>query len=207
MLKHEIEYTDFNGDQQKKFFYFNLSEAEIVEMQIAERGGLERYLQGIIESQDTRKLIDVLKSFIRASYGVRSDDGSSFIKREEDWLEFKGSGAYDVLFMDLFRKEGFMLQFVRGFLPEKYRDIPDSDNPQEAFYQKRYEAFIAQGMSEAEARSRAQAAASHLPAQEKNQSPTQETQPAVPPVQSNIEVVQSNIPQATTYSAPLIQPQ
>src|SRR5690606_27235460 len=120
----------------------------------------------VADSGDPKKLTEVLKSFIEASHGVRSDDGAEFIKSTENWLRFKGSGAYDVFFLELFETDNAMAEFVRGIIPKELREaaeekISNADISVEA----KYEQFLQQGMSEAEARSRANAARSHLPAQ------------------------------------------
>lgn len=172
MLKKTIKYTDFNGDEQERDFYFNLSKAELTEMQIAQRGGMEKYLQNVIEQQDPRKLLDVLKSFIEAAYGVRSEDGTSFIKSQDHWLRFKGSGAYDVLFMEMVGSETFMVEFVRGIIPADLREDAAQQVAQaDISVEEKFRRFKEQGMSDAEARSRAEASRSHLPPQQPNNNP------------------------------------
>ena len=34
MLKRDITYTDYNGVERKEDFFFNLSEAELIEMEM-----------------------------------------------------------------------------------------------------------------------------------------------------------------------------
>ena len=40
MLKKTINYTDYNGNERTEDFYFNLTEAEILEMEMSKTGGL-----------------------------------------------------------------------------------------------------------------------------------------------------------------------
>ena len=47
MLKKTITYEDFNGVERKEDFYFNLSKAEIMEMQFGTVGGLDVMLKKI----------------------------------------------------------------------------------------------------------------------------------------------------------------
>ena len=59
----------------------------------------------------------MFKTFVKDSYGIRTPDGRGFIKSEEAWHNFKGSGAYDVLFLSFFEDVTVMTEFVNGILP------------------------------------------------------------------------------------------
>lgn len=178
MLKHSITYKNFNEEEVTRDFYFNLSEAELVEMQVAQRGQMEAYLRNIINSGDSRKLLDTMLSFVKGAYGVRSDDGAEFIKTEIAWDRFRGSGAWDSLFLQMVKDPDFMVNFIRGILPANLREAADNNDPVKA----KYEELKATGMSDAEARSRAEASRSHLPVQ----GPNQYSAPIVPSVQEHI---------------------
>ena len=39
MLKKTITYTDYNGVERKEDFYFNLTKAELMEMEMSTKGG------------------------------------------------------------------------------------------------------------------------------------------------------------------------
>ena len=57
MLKKTIEYTDFNGVKRKEDFYFNLSKAELMEMELGVTGGMKQLLERIIQADDMPKLM------------------------------------------------------------------------------------------------------------------------------------------------------
>ena len=57
MLKKTITYTDYNGTERTEDFYFNLTKAEILDMEMSEAGGLTAKLNRIIESKDNRELM------------------------------------------------------------------------------------------------------------------------------------------------------
>ena len=40
MIKKTIEYVDYNGENRKEDFYFNLSKAELMELEMSKNGGL-----------------------------------------------------------------------------------------------------------------------------------------------------------------------
>ena len=45
MVKKTITYTDYDGTERTEDFYFNLSEAEITEMQLSVEGGMRGYMR------------------------------------------------------------------------------------------------------------------------------------------------------------------
>ena len=48
MLKKTIKFTDFMGVEREEDFYFNLTKAEIMEMEMSETGGLAESIKKII---------------------------------------------------------------------------------------------------------------------------------------------------------------
>ena len=58
MLKKTVTYEDFNGVERTEDFYFNLTEAELVDMDMDENNGLAEKLQKIIDSKDIKQIMD-----------------------------------------------------------------------------------------------------------------------------------------------------
>lgn len=117
MLKKTIEYTDYNGTKRTEDFYFNLSKAEIAEMELEIPGGMTVMLQRITAAQDTPSLVKIFKDLILRSYGVKSDDGKRFIKSQQLKDEFSQTEAYSELFMELATNAEAASAFVNGILP------------------------------------------------------------------------------------------
>ena len=117
MLKKTIEYTDYNGTERKEDFYFNLSKAEAMEMQLSTTGGLSQMIENIIAAQDTPALVKIFKELILKAYGKKSDDGRRFIKNEEIAEEFAQTEAYSILFMELATDADAAAEFVNGITP------------------------------------------------------------------------------------------
>ena len=131
MLKKTITYTDFNGVERTEDFYFNLTKAEIAEMELEVPGGMTTMIERITKTQDTPSLIKVFKELILRSYGKKSDDGRRFIKNKELVEEFKDSEAYSELFMELATNTEAASAFVNGItpkIPEAAKKIPDKAN-------------------------------------------------------------------------------
>lgn len=117
MLKKTIAYTDYNGVERKEDFYFNLSKAEVMEMEMSTTGGLAETIQRVVELQDAPKIIAIFKDLVLKAYGVKSADGRRFIKSEELKTEFSQTEAYSILFMELATDADAAAKFVNGIVP------------------------------------------------------------------------------------------
>lgn len=114
MLKETIEYVDYNGIQRKEDYYFNLTKAEIIEMEIGTTGGYTEMIKKIVSAQDIPSIISVLKEFILKAYGEKSSDGKRFIKSKELSEAFSQTEAYTELFMKLASDPNKTANFING---------------------------------------------------------------------------------------------
>ena len=119
MLKKIITYTDYNGVERTEPFYFNLSKAELMEMELGVTGGMTEMLDKIIATKDAPSLMKTFKEMIMKAYGVKSDDGKRLIKSEELSIAFTQTEAYSVLFMELITDDKAAADFVNGIIPNE----------------------------------------------------------------------------------------
>ena len=117
MLKKTITYIDYNGTERKEDFYFNLSKAEIMEMEMGTTGGMVEMINRIVAAQDAPAIIDVFKKMILTAYGEKSADGKRFIKSKEISEAFSQTEAYSQLFMELATDADAASKFVNGIVP------------------------------------------------------------------------------------------
>lgn len=117
MLKKTITFTDYNGVSRTEDFYFNLSQAEVVELESSVNGGLIETINRVVAAHDGKQIIDIFKKFILAAYGVKSIDGRKFIKNDELRTDFEQTEAYSILFMELATDATAAAAFVRGIIP------------------------------------------------------------------------------------------
>lgn len=117
MIKKTVTYVDYNGEERTEDFYFNLSKAELMEMQMSVEGGLAEKLQKIVSSKDTVEIIKLFKELLLKSYGVKSDDGKRFIKSDAIREAFTQTEAYSELFMELATDAEKASAFVNGIVP------------------------------------------------------------------------------------------
>lgn len=127
MLKKTITYTDYDNNERTEDFYFNLSQAEIVEMEMTYPGGMSAMLTKIISEKDTVKLIGMFKDLVLRAYGEKSLDGKRFVKSKEISEAFSQTEAYNDLFMALALDENEAAAFVNGLLPKvKNQPVPNN---------------------------------------------------------------------------------
>ena len=117
MLKKTITYTDYDGHERTEDYYFNLTKAEVMEMEMSTSGGLAGMIQRIVAAQDAPAIIKIFKDLILKAYGVKSPDGKRFIKSEELSTEFSQTEAYSILFMELSTDADAASEFVTGIVP------------------------------------------------------------------------------------------
>lgn len=117
MLKKTVTYTDYNGNERTEDFYFNLTKAECVEMNLSTAGGLDAYLQKIVDTKDVPALITQFKDLVLKAYGEKSADGRRFMKDDEIRRAFAETEAYSVIFMELVADADAAAAFVNGIVP------------------------------------------------------------------------------------------
>lgn len=117
MLKKTMEYTDYNGVTRKETFYFNLTKAEIMEMEMSTDGGFAEMIQRVVDAKDAPTIVKIFKELILKAYGEKSDDGKRLIKSEELSTAFSQTEAYSDLFMELSTDANAAAAFVNGIIP------------------------------------------------------------------------------------------
>lgn len=122
MLKKRIKYVDYDNNEREEDFYFNLSKAEIAEMELSIEGGLQKWIERVVDAKDTPQIIELFKRLILQSYGEKSPDGKRFIKSEELSKEFSQTEAYSELFMELATDETAAANFVNGIIPQEFSE-------------------------------------------------------------------------------------
>lgn len=122
MVVKKIKYTDFNGVEREEEFMFNLTEAEITEMELTIDGGLSDSINKIISAQNIPEIIKTFKMLLLKSYGEKSADGRRFIKSEELTEAFTQTNAYSQLFMELATDDEAGIAFINGIIPDSMRE-------------------------------------------------------------------------------------
>ena len=118
MLKKTITYVDYDGETRTEDFYFNLSRAELTEMEVTTDGGMDKFIKKIIAEKDRAKIFAMFKDLILRSYGEKTMDGKRFVKSKELSEAFSQTEAYVELFTELSTDADKASAFVNGILPK-----------------------------------------------------------------------------------------
>ena len=117
MLKKTVTYVDYNGVERTEDFYFNLSKAEVTEMELSVEGGFSKMLEEVVKSNDNARIIELFKEMVLKAYGEKSADGRRFVKSKELAEAFSQTEAYSEIFMELALDEKAASAFVNGIMP------------------------------------------------------------------------------------------
>lgn len=117
MFKITKTYTDFNGNERKEDFYFHLTEAEVLKMQLGTTGGLADTIQRLIDLQDGPAILNIFEDLVMKAYGVKSADGREFIKNQAIRDSFAQTQAYSDIYVELATDADKASKFINGILP------------------------------------------------------------------------------------------
>lgn len=121
MIAKTVKYKDYNGVEREEKYFFNLSQAEVTEMELSVNGGLGESIKQIIAAQDSAQLIKIFKDLLLKSYGEKSLDGKRFRKTDDNGvplsIAFSETEAYSTLFMELANDDKAAAEFVNGIMP------------------------------------------------------------------------------------------
>lgn len=122
MLKKTIKYTDYNGVERNEDFYFNLTKAEIMEMQMGTTGGFADYIAALVKTQNMPEIVRIFKDIVLKAYGEKSQDGKRFIKTDDNGHSlakaFSETEAFSILYMELATDSKEAAKFINGIVPQ-----------------------------------------------------------------------------------------
>lgn len=128
MIKKTVTYTDFNGLERTEEFFFNLTQAELAEMEIGVQGGMKALLEKIIAEKNQPQLVEYFKKIVLMAYGEKSADGRRFLKSDEIRNGFAPTEPYSIIFMELASDAKAAAEFVNGILPKAIAEKLPKDN-------------------------------------------------------------------------------
>ena len=128
-VKKRVTYTDYNNIERTEDLYFNLTKAEILEMEMSTSGGLAEQITKVIETQDHPTIIKIFKDLVLKSYGEESPDGRRFMKNDEIRTAFSETEAYSMVFMELATDAKAAVAFVNGIIPDQPQSTNNLNTP------------------------------------------------------------------------------
>lgn len=117
MLTRTITYTDYNGVERKENFLFNLTKAELMEMELSVNGGMAEMLQKVVDAKDGPTIMRLFKDLLLKAYGEKSEDGRRFMKSKEISEAFSQTEAYSIIYMELCTDDKKAAEFIEKIIP------------------------------------------------------------------------------------------
>ncbi len=121
MLKKQVTYKDYDGNDKTTTLYFHLNKFEWLELETYTKGGLIENLKHAIETGNAKKTIDILKKIILRSYGEKDPETGSFEKSDDIAIRFSKTDAFSELFYELAYNEESAQTFFMGLIPVELR--------------------------------------------------------------------------------------
>ena len=119
MYAKTIKYNDYNDQPHEEIFYFNLNKAEVLNMLVTDSDAtLDQVFEYFKQTRNGKRLLKMIEDLIKSSYGIKSADGKSFIKRPEFLEAFVQSEAYSELLTELLNDADKAGEFFVGILPK-----------------------------------------------------------------------------------------
>ena len=136
MLVREFTYKDFNNIERKESFCFNLSRADLLEMELGAYGGLDEMMRRLIQEKQPEKIVAMFKNLILTAVGRKSPDGRRFERSQEIRDDFYQTNAYSQLFSELVlnppKMREWLLQTVEDDVRESILATEAGEHPAEA---------------------------------------------------------------------------
>ena len=126
MISHNVKYEDFDGNQVEETLWFHIYKTDLAgNLHLVEEiERIQKLLTGPTREltlTEVKTMIDLVKTFVRLSYGVRLDE-KRFRKNEEVWQDFQDTASYDAFMMDLFENPQKAMDFMVGVIPPDLRE-------------------------------------------------------------------------------------
>lgn len=120
MISKKIRYYDYNDVAHEETFYFNLSKAEIAELQFSDKDDTLSDMMTNLGDDNTsaRKALEIFKKVIAKAIGERSDDGARFIKNDTIRKDFMETEAYSELLFELMEDPKGAADFLTNLFPK-----------------------------------------------------------------------------------------
>lgn len=120
MVVRELKVKDFFGNEREYKLYFDLEEAEIMELEYGKiKGGVTELYARMLREQDMPTIMATMKEIVLAAYGIVSLDGESFQKSEEISRQFTFTKAYNELMMRLYTDDAYGKKFITELIPQE----------------------------------------------------------------------------------------
>lgn len=119
MYTYPLTYTDFLGKERTAEFLFNIEPNELADWHFTKDGGMDKFIEKVIKTEDKKELLGLFRELVNMSYGELSDDGIYFRKSPDILKKFQSTKAYSIIYMALASDADLASKFIAGVLPSE----------------------------------------------------------------------------------------
>lgn len=126
MISKTIKYVDYNGVEKTTTAWFNMSRADLFELEMEGEEGWTDRVKKLIEEQNTREVVKLIVKFMEDSYGVKTPDGG-FDKDPKHFQAFKRTDAYSELLWEFVEQPEKFGDFINGIVSSVKKSVDAID--------------------------------------------------------------------------------
>ena len=126
MVSKTITYVDYNGVEKTGTYWFNMSRADLLDLEADTEGGWEATLRKLIAEQNGRKAYKFFEKFVKDSYGVKTPDGG-FDKDPQHLKAFRNTEAYSELIWGFVEHPDEAAEFINGIVASVKKTVDAID--------------------------------------------------------------------------------
>lgn len=126
MISKTIKYVDYNGVEKIGTYWFNMSRADLYDLEMSSEGGWYDRIKKLVSEQRTREAWLMIERFVKDSYGVKTEDGG-FDKDPKYLKAFRNSEAYSVLISGFVEHPEEFADFVNGIVSSVKKTVDAID--------------------------------------------------------------------------------
>jgi hypothetical protein len=119
LRKRTISVPTADGGFENEDWYFNVEEADLIDVDLIHEKNPGEYLTKLIEDGNSRELLHHWRQILFAGVGKRVDNRIE--KSPEIQREFKTRGAFGAFFADLIRQDDAGANFIYEIMPDSFR--------------------------------------------------------------------------------------
>ncbi len=122
MITKNITFKDYNDEVVTKTYYFHLNKFEWLELEAYTKNGLVQNLKTALDTDNAKKVIDILRKIILRAYGEKDQETGVFNKNDDLAVAFSKSEAFSELFFELAYDEAKSKEFFEALIPKDLKN-------------------------------------------------------------------------------------
>ena len=126
MICRKIKYTDYNGVEKVGEYWFNMSRADLMDLETKNGGGWFDRMKALIAEQNGIEAWNMIRQFVDDAYGMKTEDGG-FDKDEKHLKKFKQTEAYSEFIWHFVDHPEEFADFVNGIISSVAKKVDAID--------------------------------------------------------------------------------